>query len=167
MISTNICVCYKIQYYFKTILLLQSLNNLINQQEIIMNYKKLMARRFADMSHRPVDTSTAVIGLLAGLAVGAVLGVLFAPDKGRKTRERISDKALHMTDNIKDGYHSVKERLSTSKESLSGLKDRVVDNVKNKAAAVTQEFKDFKENEKQKNRVQDSAYDPDNSIQDI
>ncbi|MNL36766.1 hypothetical protein D3C87_1588710 [compost metagenome] len=74
-----------------------------------------------------------------------------------------------MTDNIKDGYHSVKERLSTGKESLSGLKDRVVDNVKNKAAAVTQEFKDFKENERQKSRaaVQDSAYDPDNAIQDI
>ncbi|SMC86286.1 Gas vesicle protein [Pedobacter africanus] len=128
-----------------------------------------MANRFAGMSHRPVDTSTAVIGLLAGLAVGAVLGVLFAPDSGKKTRERISDKALDLTDNIKDGYHSVKERMSSGKDELAHLKDRVVDNVKNKAAAVSQEFKEFKETERQKSRsaAQDSAYDPDNAIQDI
>jgi gas vesicle protein len=134
-----------------------------------MNYKKLMANRFTGMSHRPVDTSTAVIGLLAGLAVGAVLGVLFAPDSGKRTRERISDKALDLTDNIKDGYHSVRERMSTGKEELTHLKDRVVDNVKNKAAAVSQEFKEFKETERQKSKsaAQDSAYDPDNALQDI
>lgn len=128
-----------------------------------------MANRFAAMSHRPVDTSTAVIGLLAGLAVGAVLGVLFAPDSGKRTRERISDKALDFTDNIKDGYHSVRERMAVGKDTLNNMKDSVVDNVKNKAAAVSQEFKEFKETEKQKSRsaAQDSAYDPDNALQDI
>nr|WP_121272377.1 YtxH domain-containing protein [Pedobacter schmidteae] len=109
-----------------------------------MNYKKLIASRLSSLSNRSADKSEAIIGLLAGLAVGAVLGVLFAPDSGKRTRERISDKALGVTDNLKDGYHSVKERMASGKESLMGLKDRMVHGVKDKADAVSREFKDFK-----------------------
>lgn len=131
-----------------------------------MNYRKLIANRLSGMSHRPVDTSGAVVALLAGLAVGAVLGVLFAPDSGKKTREKISDKAMDVTDNIKDSYHSMKDRMAAGKDSLSGLKDQVVDNVKSKANAVSQEFKEFKDAEKQKvkSAAEDAAYDPDNVI---
>jgi gas vesicle protein len=134
-----------------------------------MNYKKLISNRLSNMSNRSIDTSGAVVALLAGLAVGAVLGVLFAPDSGKKTRERISDKALDVSDNIKDGYHSIKDRMVAGKDSLTGLKDRVVDNVKNKANAVSEEFKEFKDSERQKAKsaAQDAAYDPDNAIQDI
>jgi len=113
-----------------------------------MNYKKLIASRFSNMpSYKSTDTTGAVIGLLAGLAVGAVLGVLFAPDSGKKTRERISDKALNTADNIKDGFHSIKERVATGKDTLISVKDRLVDNVKNKANSVGREFKDFKDEE--------------------
>ena len=113
-----------------------------------MNYKKLIANRFSNMpSYRSTDTSGAVVALLAGLAVGAVLGVLFAPDSGKKTREKISDKALNTADNIKDGFHSMKERVSTGADTLVSMKDRLVDNVKSKASSVGQEFKDFKDQE--------------------
>lgn len=116
-----------------------------------MNYKKLIANRFSNMpTCSSTDTTGAVIGLLAGLAVGAVLGVLFAPDSGRRTRERISDKALHTADNIKDGFHSIKERVVTGKDALVSATDHLVDNVKNKVAAVGQEFKDFKNEEMDK-----------------
>lgn len=134
-----------------------------------MNYRKLLSDRLSHMSYRPTDTSGAVVALLAGLAVGAVLGVLFAPESGRKTRERISDKALGLTDNIKDGYHAIKERVSSEKENLVDLKDRVVDNVKNKATAVSQEFKEFKdaELEKAKSGIKQASNDANNAIQDI
>lgn len=134
-----------------------------------MNYKKLITGRFSGIPHRPADTTGAVIALLTGLAVGAVLGVLFAPESGKKTRERISDKALDLTDNLKDGYQSVKDRISAGKDDIVGLKDRVVDNVKNKANAVSQEFKEFKdaETEKVKSGIKQAADNANDTIQDI
>lgn len=137
-------------------------------KKIAMNYKKLISDRFASIpSYRPTDTSGAVVALLAGLAVGAVLGVLFAPDSGKKTRERISDKALDATDNIKDGFHSIKERMATGKDSLVSMKDRLVDNVKSKANTVSQEFKDFKNEEidRAKSSIKQVADEANESIQ--
>lgn len=133
-----------------------------------MNYRKLISSRLPHMpSCRTTDTSGAVVALLAGLAVGAVLGVLFAPDSGRKTRERISDKALTTADDLKDGLYSMKDRVSTGKDSLIKMKDQVVDSVKNKANTIGQEFKDFKDEEiaKVKSSVKDIADETNDNIQ--
>ena len=101
----------------------------------------------SDLSGSSSDKSGAIAALLAGLAVGAVLGVLFAPDSGKNTREKISDKALDLADNAKDSLHSLQDKLSYGKDSLVNLKDRVVDTVKTKVENTTQEFKDFKDSE--------------------
>jgi gas vesicle protein len=124
-----------------------------------MNYKKLINKGLSGISSQSSDKSAAVIGLLAGLAVGAVLGVLFAPESGKKTRERISDKALDLADNAKDGFHSIKGTIINGKESLVGLKDQVIDKVKNKANAVSQDFKEFREAEL--NKSNESGENPD------
>ncbi|MES2829331.1 MAG: YtxH domain-containing protein [Bacteroidota bacterium] len=112
-----------------------------------MNYKKLISGGISDLTSRSNDKSGAIVALLAGLAVGAVLGVLFAPDSGKNTREKISDKALDLADNAKDSVHSLKDKISYGKDSLIGLKDRVVDSVKTKVESATQEFKDFRDAE--------------------
>ncbi|WEK17479.1 MAG: YtxH domain-containing protein [Candidatus Pedobacter colombiensis] len=112
-----------------------------------MNYKKLISSRMPTPSYNPTDTTGSVVALLAGLAVGAVLGVLFAPESGKKTRGRISDKAMDAADGIKNGYQSIKDHITMHKDNLVDLKDQVVDNVKSKAATVSKEFKDFKDTE--------------------
>ena len=112
-----------------------------------MNYRKLLSRRISDMSNHSNDKSGAVVALLAGLAVGAVLGVLFAPDSGKKTREKITDKALDLADNAKDGLYSIKDKLAIGRDSLTNFKDQVVDNVKSRVDQASQEFKEFRDSE--------------------
>jgi gas vesicle protein len=38
--------------------------------------------------------NSVLVSILAGIAVGAVLGVLFAPGKGSETRSKIRNRAL-------------------------------------------------------------------------
>jgi gas vesicle protein len=106
-----------------------------------MKYKKLLsdsASKLTDSVSKGSDSSDAIIALLAGLAVGAVLGVLFAPSSGEETRGLIADRATGLGEDLKDRYQSVKEKVASSTGDL-------VDNVKNKAGNLTQEFKDFKQ----------------------
>ena len=48
-----------------------------------------------------MKNSDVVVGILGGLAVGAILGILFAPDKGSNTRRKIAEKGTDLKDNIK------------------------------------------------------------------
>ena len=118
-----------------------------------MNYRKLMKNRLSSLSCGGQDKSTAFVALLAGLAAGAVLGILFAPDSGKNTRERISDKALDLADSAKDGLYALKDKVNTGKDSLVGLKDRVVDNVKSRVDHASQEFKEFRNAELEKGKA--------------
>lgn len=103
-----------------------------------------------NLSYKPSDNTGSIVALLAGLAVGAVLGVLFAPESGKRTRRRISDKAVDTVDSINDGYRSIKRQVATHKNDLVDLKDRMVDRVKTKASEVSQDFQDFKDSELEK-----------------
>ena len=71
------------------------------------------------------DSSKVLIGLLAGLAAGAALGLLFAPEAGTDTRERLGQS-------FKDLSDTIKEKAAGELEHLTSLKDKVVDTVKGK-----------------------------------
>lgn len=71
------------------------------------------------------DNSKVLIGLLAGLAAGAALGLLFAPEKGSDTRDRLSQS-------LKDLGDSIKDKAADEINNLANLKDKVVSSVRNK-----------------------------------
>lgn len=66
-----------------------------------------------------MTTSKLVSGVLAGLAVGTILGILFAPEKGSETRKRIVDKRNEFMDNVKSKYNSVADSLKSQYESVT------------------------------------------------
>jgi gas vesicle protein len=53
-----------------------------------------------------------VIGAMAGIAVGALLGVLFAPDEGKETRRKISQKSKESADALKDKFNEFVDNIS-------------------------------------------------------
>jgi gas vesicle protein len=50
------------------------------------------------------NTEKLLLGVLAGAAVGAGLGILFAPDKGINTRKKIKDGFDDVTENLKNRF---------------------------------------------------------------
>jgi gas vesicle protein len=53
-----------------------------------------------------------VIGALAGIAVGALLGVLFAPEKGTETRKKITKKSKDTTESLKNKFNEFVDNIS-------------------------------------------------------
>jgi gas vesicle protein len=84
-----------------------------------------------------MSTGKLITGILAGAAVGAVLGVLFAPDKGSETRAKIAQKSGELTDAIKEGYSKVAEAVTSNFESM---REDAMDFSKQKANNVKEEF---------------------------
>lgn len=75
-----------------------------------------------------MKTNNGLLGLAAGLAVGAALGVLFAPDKGEKTRKKIASKTKEAKDKLKNDFDDFIDNVS---EKYSTLKDEGEDILKN------------------------------------
>jgi gas vesicle protein len=69
-----------------------------------------------------MDNSKLLVGFLAGAAVGGLLGILLAPDKGTETRKKLMDKGSELTGTVKDKFNEVvdgvKETLASKKEQM-------------------------------------------------
>jgi gas vesicle protein len=65
-----------------------------------------------------------LLGVIAGVAAGALLGVLFAPDKGWNTRKRIAKKADEYADGLREKFD---EFLDTVSVKMDEAKDEISD----------------------------------------
>ena len=65
--------------------------------------------------------------LLAGLAAGAAIGILYAPDKGWKTRARVKKAAENGYEDIKDNLGDlgakVDEKTAEAKASIKDIRE--------------------------------------------
>ncbi len=80
-----------------------------------------------------MNTSGKILAAVAaGIAAGAVLGILFAPDKGSETRRKINEQGKKIADNVKDKFNRGKEKFNDLKEDIGKT-------VKEKAAEFARE----------------------------
>jgi gas vesicle protein len=57
---------------------------------------------YKQLKKKAMNAGKVLLGVLAGAAVGASLGILFAPDKGSETRKKIVQKGVDLKDSVKD-----------------------------------------------------------------
>ncbi|MCZ4242409.1 YtxH domain-containing protein [Pedobacter punctiformis] len=73
-----------------------------------MKYGKMLTKHLIKRSDNNVQIAMA---LVAGLAAGAIISVLFAPDSGTGTREKIADKAKGLKYNFQDRYEALRKKV--------------------------------------------------------
>ena len=86
-----------------------------------------------------MKNNNVLLGILGGVAVGAALGILFAPAKGSETRKKIADKGNDLKDNFKDSLSKLTDKIS---KSVEGFKDEAQDLI----AEAEQKIKEEKTN---------------------
>jgi gas vesicle protein len=58
------------------------------------------------------------LGVLAGAAAGGLVGVLFAPEKGSRTRRQIANKADDYVDDLKEKFEDMVDGVKDKYESI-------------------------------------------------
>jgi gas vesicle protein len=68
-----------------------------------------------------MKTDKVILGVLGGIAAGAILGILFAPEKG-KNKKKIKNKTMDYADELKYQYDETANNLSKKYDSLKRRK---------------------------------------------
>lgn len=96
-----------------------------------------------------MKTSKSIIGVLSGVAVGAAIGILFAPDKGTETRNRIVRKSKDLKNKA---MNSIKEGLDSVSETYNSVLSKGEELVKKGKEDIRTEEKDIRAVREQMNK---------------
>ena len=84
------------------------------------------------------STSKTILAVMGAAAVGAIIGMLVAPEKGRDLRRKFTDATGDWTSQLSD-------LLAQGKEQLNNLKNKATSEASNYAAETEDRFNNIKE----------------------
>ncbi|HET7178418.1 MAG TPA: YtxH domain-containing protein [Chryseosolibacter sp.] len=84
------------------------------------------------------STSKTILAVMGAAAVGAIIGMLVAPEKGSDLRRKITDATGDWTSQLSD-------LLAQGKEQLNNLKNKATSEASNYAAEGEERFNNIKE----------------------
>lgn len=75
----------------------------------------------------------ALLAFVSGVATGAAFGVLYAPDKGQETRDRLSYQLDRYRDRLKDLTETLRDGREAPHSAARSEGQRVIKDAKDKA----------------------------------
>jgi gas vesicle protein len=114
-----------------------------------------------------MNSGKVLLGVLAGVAAGALIGVLFAPDKGSVTRKKITRKGEDYADALKEKFNEYMDTISEKIEDVKGedyaedLKEKFnefLDSLSNKVEDIKEDVSDFTEQKQSKSKESKKGY---------
>ncbi len=80
-------------------------------------------------------------GILVAVAAGAVVGILFAPDKGSETRKKLSKKGADLKDIFKSRMNDLVDDLASQYEEIKDEGNKAVSSGKEAVNALKADAK--------------------------
>jgi|WetSurSiteA1Bulk_404760.scaffolds.fasta_scaffold451294_1 gas vesicle protein len=74
-----------------------------------------------------MKSGSLLLGLLAGFTAGALIGVLYAPDKGSVTRKKISEVGDEYAEELKEKFSDLVDNISRKFEESLQSREDVID----------------------------------------
>lgn len=88
-----------------------------------------------------MKTNNVLLGVVGGLAAGAILGVLFAPDKGTNTRKKIAKKSSKLKHNAMESFGNLVTSMENKYAELASKTSEEIENGKTTVELINDKLK--------------------------